>query len=280
MANPHLLVAFLALAAVGCSPGQDAARPVAEEDLQAIAEARARLKEALASDDVPGIIAELTEDHLTMAPNGPTPADNRALADWHQARIDRYAFESSSHTEDIQIYGDLAVERWSSDSRLVPREGGEDLLDTTKGAWIWKRQPEGGWKLMLSIWNSDLPARFALESAPFDGVFEYMVEGSEGLSFYQDGYFVHFRVPKGMDGAAADLTDAMVNEWWDGAILSSGTYTVVGDTVTCRFRFNRNPARVGQSFRWVGDFSGDTLTWRVLDEDGAMETVGRSLRLR
>jgi hypothetical protein len=117
-------------------------------------------------------------------------------------------------------------------------------------------------------------------AAPFDGVFEYMVEGSEGLSFYLDGYFVHFRVPEGIDGAAADLTDAMVNEWWAGAVLSSGTYTVVGDTVTCRFRFNRNPARVGESFRWVGEFSRDTLTWRVLDEEGAVETVGRSLRLR
>ena len=120
----------------------------------------------------------------------------------------------------------------------------------------------------------------AQPAAPFDGVFEYMVEGSEGLSFYQDGYFVHFLVPEGVEVPETGLTEDMVTEWWTGANLESGTYTVSGDTTTCTFLYHRDPARVGESFRWVGEFSGDTLTWRMLDEQGAVETVGRSLRLQ
>jgi hypothetical protein len=107
-----------------------------------------------------------------------------------------------------------------------------------------------------------------------------MVEGSEGLSFYQDGYFVHFLVPEGVEVPESGLTRDMVNEWWAGANLESGAYTVSGDTTTCTFLFHRDPSRVGESFRWVGEYTGDTLTWRVLDEEGAVETVGRSLRLR
>ncbi len=117
-------------------------------------------------------------------------------------------------------------------------------------------------------------------TARFDGVFEYMLDGSEGLSFYQDGYFVHFLVPKGMEVPESGLTDPMVAEWWAGANLESGTYTVSGDTTTCTFLYHRDPSRVGESFQWVGAFTGDTLTWRVLDEQGAVQTVGRSLRLR
>jgi len=114
----------------------------------------------------------------------------------------------------------------------------------------------------------------------YDGVFEYMVEGSQGLSFYQDGYFVHFLLPEGVEVPESGLTDALVAGWWAGANLESGTYTVSGDTTTCTFLFHRDPARVGESFRWVGEYSGDTLTWQVLDEVGAVRTVGRSLRLR
>ena len=128
--------------------------------------------------------------------------------------------------------------------------------------------------------NEEAMVGDALPAAPFDGVFEYMVEGSEGLSFYQDGYFVHFLVPEGVEVPETGLTEEMVTEWWTGANLESGTYTVSGDTTTCTFLYHRDPARVGESFRWVGEFNGDTLTWRMLDEQGAVETVGRSLRLQ
>ncbi|MBW1906355.1 MAG: nuclear transport factor 2 family protein [Deltaproteobacteria bacterium] len=150
-------VAILGFTILACSSVQEPVRPSAEEDLAAIADARARLQAALASDDVPGIIAELADGHLTMAPNGSAPPDNQALADWHQARVDQFSFESAFTTDDIQLFGDIAIERFSGDSRLVPREGGDDVVDSTKGVWIWERQEDGSWKILWSIWNSNLP---------------------------------------------------------------------------------------------------------------------------
>jgi len=150
-------VTIFGLIVVACSAGQEPARPTAEEDLAAIAEARTRLQAALAADDVPGIIAGLAEDHLTMAPDGATPPNNRALAVWHQARVDNFIVESTFTTDDIRLFGDIAIERFSGDSRVVPRDGGNAVEDATKGVWIWERQEDGGWKLLWSIWNSDLP---------------------------------------------------------------------------------------------------------------------------
>ena len=93
-----------------------------------------------------------------MAPDGPTPPNNRALAEWHQARIDRYKFRTTFTSDDVQIRGDIAIERWSSEVRLVPRDDGETVEDSSKGVWIWERQQDGTWKLLWSIWNSDLPS--------------------------------------------------------------------------------------------------------------------------
>jgi ketosteroid isomerase-like protein len=132
--------------------------PSAEEDLAAIAGVRDQLTSALESGDVPGIMAGLTSDHLTMPPDGQTPPDNAALTIWHQTSHDLYSFNGDFTTDDIQIYGDLAIERWSGNTRLVPKGEGEEISDSTKGVWIWKRQEDGSWKLLWSIWNSNLPA--------------------------------------------------------------------------------------------------------------------------
>lgn len=148
-------VVLLGFSIFACSAGQDSPRHSNEQDLAAIADARARLHSALATDDVPGIMAELADGHLTMAPDGTTPPDNEALAQWHQARVNSFTFASTFTTDDIRLVGDMAIERFSSDSRLTPREGGDDLTDSTKGVWIWERQEGGSWKLLWSVWNSD-----------------------------------------------------------------------------------------------------------------------------
>ena len=157
-------VVLLGFAVFACSAGKDSSRPSTEQDLAAIADARTRLQAAMAADDVPGIIAELAEGHLTMAPDGTTPPDNEALAHWHQARVDNFTFESTFTTDDIQLYGDIAIERFSGDLRLVPRNGGNEFTDSTKGVWIWKRQEDDSWKLLWSVWNSDQPIETRCEA--------------------------------------------------------------------------------------------------------------------
>ncbi len=148
----------LVLVISGCSPEQPASRSSVEDDLAAIAESRTGILDALLADDVPGLMSYVTEDHFTMAPDEPTVPNNVALAEWHQSRIEQFVFRSTFRTEDIQIRGDIAIERWSSDSELEPREGGPIVEDSSKGVWIWERQPDGSWKLLWAIWSSDLPA--------------------------------------------------------------------------------------------------------------------------
>ena len=103
---PTVLFGFTILA---CSQSQESVRPPISEDLSAIADAGARLKSAMSLDDVPGIMAELAEDHLTMPPDGPTPLNNQVLAEWHQARMDQFVFESVFTTDEVRLLGGVLL---------------------------------------------------------------------------------------------------------------------------------------------------------------------------
>lgn len=129
-----------------------------DADLAAIAAIGAQLQTAIREDDVAGIMAGLTANHLTMPPDQPAPPDNEALEAWHQARVDEYSWAGDLTTDDVRIYGNIAIERWSGTTRVIPKAGGEEITDATKGVWIWERQVDGSWKLLWSVWNSSLPA--------------------------------------------------------------------------------------------------------------------------
>lgn len=154
-------VVLLGFAFIGCSPTDEDKKPSVEEDLAAIAAVREQLTSALESGDVPGIMAGLSSDHLTMPPDEPAPPDNAALTIWHQNSSALYSFHGDFTTDDIQVHGDLAIERWSGNTRVSPKGGGEEITDSTKGVWIWKRQVDGSWKLYWSLWNSNLSAEEA-----------------------------------------------------------------------------------------------------------------------
>ena len=120
----------------------------------------------------------------------------------------------------------------------------------------------------------------AHSTAPVEGVFEYVIEGRKGLSFYHEGYWVHFQIPDGIEVAETGVTEEQMVQLWSGMLLNAGTYTMAGDTCTNHVLYHKNPTQIGDTFRWVGDFSSDTLTWSVIDEEGAVTSTGRSVRLR
>ena len=146
---------IIAFCFAACAQPDEGTGASSEADLAAIAEAREQLIAALNEDDIPGIHAWLSADHITLAPNEPQLADEQTLRAWHQSRVDSFTFSSMFSSEDIRLEGDLAVERWTSAIKLTPRAGGPNIEDQSKGLWVWQRQADGTWKLLWSIWNSD-----------------------------------------------------------------------------------------------------------------------------
>jgi ketosteroid isomerase-like protein len=144
---------------LACAPADEAVEDVVaslEADLAAIAEAGQQLVASIDTDDVDGIMAGLTPDHVTMAPNVPALAGEELRA-WHESRVAAGTTTFTRTSEEVTVLGDWVWERWSSRISYTPREGGEAEEGVGKGVWIWQRQPDGEWMLARSIWNSDLP---------------------------------------------------------------------------------------------------------------------------
>lgn len=150
-------ISLIGLTLLSCASPDEPPGSTPEEDLAGVAEARNAVLSALHNDDIDGIMAALVDDHLTMSPGAPTVPDNEALIQWHQNRIDLFTFESDHVTDGVLLEGDIAIERWHGGSKLTNREDGSVVEDAIKGLWVWKRQPDESWKLLWSIWNSDLP---------------------------------------------------------------------------------------------------------------------------
>jgi ketosteroid isomerase-like protein len=129
-------------------------REAAEE---AIARTRDQLITALNADDVDGIMACLTDDHVTMPPDVPTPKDLNALREYHQDRVDKFSLDVKQTLSELEFAGDWAIEHFANTGSLTPRAGGDAVPFNNKGIWIWKPQLDGSWKLALSIWNNDSP---------------------------------------------------------------------------------------------------------------------------
>lgn len=129
----------------------------AAQDRQAVLEAHARLARALEKDDLEGLFAGLTVDHVTMPPDEPSLPAAKDLRAWHERRIAAYALRGKWRAEHVQLAGDWAIETWGGPTSLTPRGGGAPIESVTKGVWVWHRESDGTWKLARSIWNSDSP---------------------------------------------------------------------------------------------------------------------------
>jgi ketosteroid isomerase-like protein len=57
----------------------------------------------------------------------------------------------------VVVFGDAALERLTYTSRATPLAGGDTTEDVGEGLHVYARQPNGTWKLVHDVWNSDLP---------------------------------------------------------------------------------------------------------------------------
>ena len=62
-----------------------------------------------------------------------------------------FAF-TSAH---LELAGDIALERVTYTAVIWSGPGAAPIEDAGKGLHVYRRQPDGSWKLTQDIWNSD-----------------------------------------------------------------------------------------------------------------------------
>lgn len=98
--------------------------------------------------------AELyAEDGKVLPPNMPTVTGRAAIRDFWKFAMDMGASANLEPAE-LAVEGGLA---WERGAITITMQAGTPQEKATKGKYVtvMKRQPDGAWKLVLDIWNSD-----------------------------------------------------------------------------------------------------------------------------
>ncbi len=139
-------VGFIACAAMcACSTGHDSAVISETEDLAAIALVREQLADGVRSGNPDRILGTYDESVVLMSPNEPPVIGLEESRIWLEAAFSKPYPDASYETAQIQISDDWAFER------------GSYWEGSGKRLWVYRRQPDGSWKISHIMWSSNSP---------------------------------------------------------------------------------------------------------------------------
>lgn len=147
--GPLLLTALIALA--GCAT--PAPVPNAT-DLAAITAFNSRYVQAINSGDMPTLSSLTDDDHIMLIP-GRAPLEGKAANDAANAKyFEQFNTDEHWYPVETVIDGNLAYQRGTFTSTATPKAGG--AARTAKGSFlrIYRRQPDGSWRMTRDMFNS------------------------------------------------------------------------------------------------------------------------------
>jgi ketosteroid isomerase-like protein len=97
------------------------------------------------------------EDAKLLPPNTGAIVGRAAIQDFWQSLLDVGLADVSLDTTEVEQVGDIAYALGTYHLAIRP-QGADGVQDSGKYVYIYKRQPDGSWKALVDIFNSDLPA--------------------------------------------------------------------------------------------------------------------------
>ena len=108
---------------------------------------------AFSRGDAAAIAAFYTDDAVVMPPNSKMIKGRKAIEEFWKGAMGMGVRSIQLDTLDVQSGTDLAYEIGNA-TMIIQPQGGKAATDTVKYVVVWKRQPDGSWKLAADIWNS------------------------------------------------------------------------------------------------------------------------------
>jgi ketosteroid isomerase-like protein len=146
---------LVVLGTVSCAPETPPADPVADE--QAINAIREREIAAFSAGAVDSLLAVMAPDVVIMPPNEPILIGADAARKWAQSLASQATVNGRYTDAKISVNGDWAIERYTGALRVTPKVGGAAVEEVVKGIHIYHRQPDGSWRIVQDVWNTDAP---------------------------------------------------------------------------------------------------------------------------
>jgi len=145
---------------VGCSKPQEssAGSATAEADRAAIDRGHEAFLAGMRANDCTKLLPLLTADVVFAPPNAPTATGIDGVRAWCEPIFKQVKTTAVTVSDrDVDIAGDWAIEHGNFDWAVAPLAGGSEQREQGRFLAIYRRQPDGSWKLARDIWNSSLP---------------------------------------------------------------------------------------------------------------------------
>jgi uncharacterized protein (TIGR02246 family) len=153
--RPVVLVALCVYLCCGC---QREPADTRAQDERAIREADAATLKAAQAKDADGAVANYAEDGSWLPPNAPMMTGKAAIRAGWSKLMGSPGFNIDWQIDKLEVgrAGDLAYTIYTYQLALEGPNG-KPIADHGKDMAIWKKQADGGWKMVADTFNSDLP---------------------------------------------------------------------------------------------------------------------------
>ncbi len=148
-----IVVTLLVLAISGCAPQVD----VAVEEA-AIRTALGEAWNAVIAKDVDKFIALCADEDIMFPPNAPIVRGKQEVREYMSQFFASPGYSMSRQPPQIEVSGagDLAY-TWDTFELTVNDAEGNPVTQNAKHVVVWKKEPQGTWKIVADIWNSNQP---------------------------------------------------------------------------------------------------------------------------
>ena len=152
------ILAFLALSAC-TSQSADMPKPVdTSADVAELRRLQDRELDMLNSGNIDSMLTNYTDDIIMMAPDAPLVNGTPALRSMMEEMLKEATPTGKYTSADVDVYGDIAIVRYTGTMTMTPKAAGAAAVtETIKGIHVYKKQPDGRWKIAQDVWNNDPP---------------------------------------------------------------------------------------------------------------------------
>lgn len=124
---------------------------------QTIEAANAKFSAAFVHGDTAVMIGTYADDALIMPPNGAVISGRDAIAKSIAGEVSAMKLSAFTlNTQDVIVAGDYAIETGSYAMTFAGKSG-KPMQDVGKYLTVWKKQSDGGYKLIRDMFSSDKP---------------------------------------------------------------------------------------------------------------------------
>ena len=148
------IAVLLAGVLVGCQRAAPP-KPSFAEDLAAITAFNAKYLGSINAGDIKTLSSLTDDDHIILIPNRAPIVGKAANDAANGGAFERFVFDESWTPEETVIDGDLAYQRGTFTTSSTPKAGGDKRVVSGAFLRIYRRQPDGQWRMTRDMFNTD-----------------------------------------------------------------------------------------------------------------------------